>query len=549
MIKILKSQLFFVLIGLILCLPIIIPYIKSGYFPSHDGEWAVVRAGEMFREIRDLQFPPRYSSVLNFGYGYPLFNFAYPFPYYVATLFHAAQIGFTDSVKLIFVSSVVGSFIGMFYLSLYFWKNKVLAFTSGILYVYLPYRLVDLFVRGSIGESIAFCIYPLLLLSLLFITHPKRRNWGILFTAILIPILVTTHNISAVFFGIIFIAYLAALCVSRKYKEALFSFAAVAWGGLISSYFIFPALLEKQNIKLSKIPIADRNLYFVSIQKLVLPSWGYGTPTDTNPFTYQIGIPQIIVWLSSVFSILKVKSFDKSLFISFLTLSLIFTFMMFPVSAFLWKLPLLSEINYPWILLLPIGFIICFISGALTYVRYGIYIALLAALASIVMFMPYAAPIKTINFGDGYYLTNEATTTSSNELMPIWVKELPSTHFDQKIKTKGVIEALKTYSNRISFLASLPSQEKLQINQIYYPGWKAFVGGESAPITYDNKYGVMEINLPAGKSSVLLTFTETPMRLTANVITIISSFGLLIFLIGIMLKTKFLKKRKRKKSL
>ena len=96
--KELKINILLIVIGIICCIPVILPYLSSGYFPTHDGEWAVVRAGEMFREIRDMQFPPRYSTVLNFGYGYPLFNFAYPFPYYVSTFLHVFQIGFIDSI-------------------------------------------------------------------------------------------------------------------------------------------------------------------------------------------------------------------------------------------------------------------------------------------------------------------------------------------------------------------------------------------------------------------------------------------------------------------
>ena len=99
MLHFLKNSKVLFFVGIFICIPVILPYFHSGYFPSHDGEWAVVRAGEMFREIRDHQFPPRYSGVLNFGYGYPLFNFAYPFPYYVSTLFHFLKLGFTDSIK------------------------------------------------------------------------------------------------------------------------------------------------------------------------------------------------------------------------------------------------------------------------------------------------------------------------------------------------------------------------------------------------------------------------------------------------------------------
>src|SRR3989344_4066794 len=103
----LKKSFFLFLLGLILCIPVILPYFNSDYFPTHDGEWAVVRAGEMFRELRDLQIPPRYSSVLNFGYGYPLFNFTYPLPYYLSTILHYLGFGFISSIKVIFGLSVI----------------------------------------------------------------------------------------------------------------------------------------------------------------------------------------------------------------------------------------------------------------------------------------------------------------------------------------------------------------------------------------------------------------------------------------------------------
>src|SRR3990167_7163437 len=89
-----KAYFYIILFLLIISLPVILPFFHQGYFPTHDGEWAVVRMAEMFREIRDHQFPARYSGYLNFGYGYPLFNFAYPFPYYLGTGLHLLGFGF-----------------------------------------------------------------------------------------------------------------------------------------------------------------------------------------------------------------------------------------------------------------------------------------------------------------------------------------------------------------------------------------------------------------------------------------------------------------------
>ena len=98
-----KKVLAILFFSLCISIPVILPYFQAGYFPTHDGEWAVVRLADMFRTIRDLQIPARYSGELNFGYGYPLFNFAYPMPYYLGILMYMLGAGFVDTIKILFV--------------------------------------------------------------------------------------------------------------------------------------------------------------------------------------------------------------------------------------------------------------------------------------------------------------------------------------------------------------------------------------------------------------------------------------------------------------
>ncbi len=535
------STLFFLIGGFFICLYITLPYFHNGYFPTHDGEWAVVRASEMFREIRDYQFPPRYSGVLNLGYGYPLFNFAYPFPYYITTIIHAAHFGFVDSVKIIFVSSVFISFIGMFFLSRVFWKSSLAGFLSGIFYILLPYHLVDLYVRGSIGESIAFALYPLILLSCLGILYKKYINVSYLSLSILSGLLILNHNISAVYFGLIFAFYLIALFLAKQYKEAVITFTGFVWGVLISAFFFAPALLEKKYIKLSKIPIADRNLYFVTLQKLLVPAWGYGAPIDANPFTYQIGIPQLVGFFSSIFIVKKLRAVEQFITYSFIFLTVVLTFMMFSFTSFMWKLPLLSDINYPWTLLLPIGFLVSFLSGSLIYVKYKKIIVPTLLLVVIFLYGFYARPSGYINKGDLYYLTNLATTTSSNELMPLWVKDEPVNMFDQKIEGKGEVSSITYNSKRIDFLFTTDISQRIVVNQIYYPGWSATVNDRRVKIYYNNKNGLMNIEVPKGKSKVSLSFSEIPLRRAINILSL-AAFILLFLVFAIVELRKRIKK-------
>ena len=191
-------------LAFIVCLPLILPYFKTGFFPTHDGEWAVIRLSDMYREIKDFQFPARYSGYLNFQFGYPLFNFTYPLPYYLGLIPVFLKLGFVNSIKVLFSLSVVLSFFSMFVLAKELWKNKWAALTSSIFYIYVPYRIIDLYVRGSIGESLSFVLFPLILLGIKKI-YERKKSIDVLFTAAMFALLIATHNIMTVLFGIIII--------------------------------------------------------------------------------------------------------------------------------------------------------------------------------------------------------------------------------------------------------------------------------------------------------------------------------------------------------
>ena len=216
MIKKLSPLLLVIIAGIIL----VLPFFHRGYFPTHDGEWAVVRLSDMYREIKDGQIPARFSGNLNFGYGYPLFNFAYPLPYYLGLPFFILHLGLVNSIKILFILSVPLSGVGMYYLARNLWKNNWSGMLSSLLYMYLPYRMLDLYVRGSLGESIASVFFPLILL-LMRRLAVKQSVISIALLAVSIAALIMTHNIMAVLFGIIAGVYFIYLFVSYKRIDAL----------------------------------------------------------------------------------------------------------------------------------------------------------------------------------------------------------------------------------------------------------------------------------------------------------------------------------------
>ncbi len=530
-----------VLFSLCISIPVVLPYFHKGYFPTHDGEWAVVRLADMFRQLRDHQIPPRYSGNANFAYGYPLFNFAYPFPYYLGIALYFLKFSFVDSIKLLFAASVPLSAFFMFLASKQLWKNTLAGIVSAVLFIYFPYRMVDLYARGSIGESLSFALFPALFFFILKILDGSPNKWNIIAGALFYGILITTHNIMAIFFSIILVFFLVSNFFVRR-KEVINAIAALILGLCISAFFWIPALVEKQYILLSKIPIADRNLYYATFDQLVIPRWGYGAPIDSNGFSYQLGLPHIgILLLILVFllflcvkRIRSITNFYGYAAFIFFGITFLFLFLLFRNSSPIWKLPFLSEINYPWTLLGPLGFLISLLAGFLTRQSVTKYVVFFLSLASIIIFLPYAKPQYYINREDNYYLTNDATTTSSSELMPLWVKKIPTMSAKEKVEiVNGQVKINNLFYNSkmIYFNTIATNKSSVQVNTIYYPGWQAKIDGVNALISYGNDMGAMQVNIPLGHHEVSFSFTETPLRLVSDYI----SMGSIVFLFSMIL--------------
>jgi len=535
--------------SIVVALPIILPYFHSGYFPTHDGEWAVVRLGEMFRELRDIQIPPRYSENLNFGYGYPLFNFAYPFPYYLGVMLKLLGFGFVDSIKILFAASVPLSAFFMFFTSRLLWRSTLAGLVSAILYVYFPYRMVDLYVRGSIGESLSFVLFPLLFyLAIKLISKPSFLLVGSI--GICVAALIMTHNIMTVLFMPLYILFILIQALLKNKKAIKEFFLSIFLGFGLSAFFSLPAIFEKNNILLSQIPIADRNLYFVNLSQFILPRWGYGVPIDPNGFSYQLGLAHlmvlIIIVLSLLFFLIKDKKNFKEYYIrlaGILTISAaFFTFLLFKPSEFLWEnIPLLSEINYPWTALGILGFLISLLAGFLSKQVLGRFVMIFLGIIAVVLVLPYAKTQYYFDKGDDYYITNDATTTSSNELMPKWVKEKPIERFKEKVEIvegAGKVDNVSYNSKRITFDALAQKNTEVRVNTIYYPGWNAVVNNQKSEIDYSHEKGVMEIKVPKGKSKVELKFLETHLRLFADILSA-ASILLLLFYVSISRRLKF----------
>ena len=483
----------------ILTIPAIWPLFHAGMFISDDASWIVIRLSDFHRSLVDGQWPVRWAGRLNNGYGYPVFNFLYPGVMYAGEFLHVIfRLDFIQSVKALFAISII--FSGVF--SFIWLRNrfgKFISMAGAIVYVYLPYHLYTIYTRGSLGEAVVLTLCPLVL----YFADKKK----IITTTLTLSLIILCHNTLAFLFLPVFIAYL--LINNQK----LFLIKSLILSLLLTMWFWLPAVYYQQYTIFNLTPISRYYEHFL-------------TTKHTDLFIYNL--------LLIFFSVLFWKKFNKItqfwVFVAFLSL-----FLSINLSDILWKYsPINGIIQFPF-RFIAVGLVGCsFLQSYLTS-KHKIFLLL----PLILIFLSFKQwPAKYELYPVEYYSTNEATTNTHDEYLPIWTQGKTMLRADKKIEIisgEADTEIIKQKSNLLIMKVNSLEESKLKINTVFFPGWTAFLDNEQTKIFIDGN-GLMIVEIPTGEHIVKLQFGETPLRLFSDIISLLT----LLIILTYEIKKRFL---------
>jgi len=492
---------------LLLIIPSLLPLFNSGFFVSDDGSWIIIRLTAFYDTIRDGQIPARFIERLNFGYGYPVANFLYPGYLYLGSIIHIVGFGFIDTVKILFGMSLV--FSGIFS---FIWLRRLFGNTDSLLgalvYVYSPYHIYDIYKRGSLGEALSIAVLP-------FVFYGIEKGSTLIIAFSVFSILLF-HNTLAIFF----LPLIPIYALLRK--TFIRSLPGIILGGLMSSFFTIPALVELRYTKFSQTPISNPLEYFADLSLI-----GYST----------VFIFVGVVLLS--FIIYK-NNFKKipylSLLVFFSAVLLISLVLASHLSIFIWNIINSSYIQFPYRFLSLLLISVSFTAAYLSYILFSkakITIFAFTILITGFFSYQYLSNIKYLDFPDEYYSTNEATTTVHNEYMPIWVRANPIERPKERVEVLSGDVSISNFqekSNRIEFDTIVSSDSRIRINTIYWPGWKLFVEGEERDIFYDNERGVMEFEMKQYDERVYISLQDDLVRTISNTISLVAALILVYYI-------------------
>ena len=532
---------------ILLSFPAVGELIKPGYFSNHDGVGHIIRLAEFDIALKDGAIPPRLDKNLMYGYGYYFFNFNYPLVYYLGEIIHSLGFDFVSSINILTLTTFALSGLGMFLWQRRHWGN-IGGFVAGMLYMYAPYRFLNMYVRGSTAEHLAFVMLPLLFMFTELIAEGSRRKQTLhsVLGGIAYALLLLSHNITAFIFTIILgLFMLFHLLISRR-VSVLVHFVLVGIIGLgLTTYFWLPSLAEKGYVRLDNTIAQDYPHHFVYLQQLINSPWGIGGSVEgsNDGLSFQLGKVQLILSAIGIFALgylwkhKRAKAYHLILYMSILVLSVI---LMLSISSPIWKnLPLLPFVQFPWRFLSWSIFAMAAIGGAASFVV-GII------LQKVNRFLPWIFVVVVAGglfyFNQDYWKVNQriqvslpgdqpiaGSTTWADEQFPIWFEpkpaSIPKNHIEI-ISGKADVSSISWKTAQHSYKVNAQNTSILVENTAYYPGWEISDNNHPLKFDYENKNypGRMVYTLPTGKHNIESKFVETPLRKSADLVSVIFVF-------------------------
>ena len=554
--------------------------IVPGYFSMHD-DLQAMRQLQMHKCFQDRQIPCRWVPDMGYEYGYPLFNYYPPMPYYLGEVFVLLGISFLDTVKIVALLGFLVAALGMYILTKEYW-GKLGGIISAVFYTYAPYHAVDLYVRGATNEFWAIAWFPLIYWSSYRLITDRKWKY-VISLAFFYALLMLSHNPLLMIFTPTLIIWCLFWLINSTIKikdlknhqlillvkshllniipklviSAIFALT-------LAAFFTLPVLFEKQLAHVDSITMGYFNYlaHFVSFEQLFFSSfWDYGASVFgiEDGMSFQIGY---LHWAVTLFSLITAFVINKkkpqlSLIIIIIFLITLFSaFMAHLRSSLFWRLiPALEFIQFPWRFLSLVIFGCSFLSGSLFLIfnRLFIKIILFVSLIIGVIALNYQYFDWDIKYPD---MTDQEKFSGKN-----WEKQLTSSIFDYLpiaaplppvSAPKGnleIIDGSGTFTTLVkntiyqSYQLDLDQNSHVRLNTFYFPNWKYYLSnGQTQELTdyqLHPELGVPEFKLPAGQHLLEAKFYNTPIRSIGNSLSLIAWVILLIvFIKTVVNKTK-----------
>ena len=444
--------------------------------------------------------------------------------------------------------------------------NRFAAFCAALVYVFYPYHLAEIFMRGDVAEAIAgytwipFAFY----FAVRFIRELKIQY--LIFSAAFLSAVIFTHALSGLIWVPVFSLFVLLLAWQEKMN--LNQFKWLVGGGVLSvglsAFYAFPALFE------SALVYADDRLFNsphipVLHQVPDLLSLKYTSVSYfQSPYEF-IEVAPITLGFVLIFIVAALQFFSKNIEVKTRGI-LRFWVIAFGICGLLIASPALNGIwnpeNFPVLYMLQFPWRLGMIMALAMTVFVGILVqtitcktgfsklVVLGFIGNIIWMgaFPYLKETtwgheeKNPNYLKSYFWVRDLNHLATPEISPAYSSTLANEYaprtvpvsFDQSRKAVAPADYKKLHAEfpgqlktkflkkngaEFNFKVENLQTQKVWMEHYYLPGWTAFVEGQKIA-TYYNQNGLIAFRLPVGEYHLQVKFVETPLRSLAQYLSL-----------------------------
>jgi hypothetical protein len=528
-----------------LAVPAVLPLFLNGLPLSHDGPLHVLRLVLLDHHIHQGTFFPRWMPEMFRGLVYPLLNFYGPFVYYLLEFFYLVGQDIASAFMAVYAILLLAAGAGMylFALSVFGSRRRWAALVAATAYMYAPYLLTNLYVRGAIAELGAQAWLPWVFWSTRRLLTAERPSRYVVAVALSLGGLAVTHNITLLFTPVI-LGWYALLLWWRTGRSAArlgWMALAIAAAAGISAFFWLPVIIERQYL-------ADTT-YQITRAGLLAHSWTGSTFVNLSvvyhlngQVPFRLGLMQLVFALAGIL-VAGRRDAEWLYFIVLMVLT--------GIGISVWSVPVwlgnktLLIAQFPWRLLTFMTLSMAlFAGGILLRLRRDShqFVGAFALITLIVLTNRpqigwteiLARPGDCITLHDILRFENEKTTLGggwTREFWPCWTQGADyAPSITDRPGGRADVRLSQVDAYRLKATVSTPTGEPLRFASLYYPAWRVTLSDGTALPTYPSTdMGLLTVDLPPGSHELLLDWAGTGVQNAATWLSLITLAGLAVF--------------------
>ena len=545
--RVLQSPWFHLALIALLALPALWPLLTQGFPKTHDASLHLIRLHLLDEQIGAGNLFPRWLPDLMTGYGYPLFNFYAPLIYYAAEALHLAGLPLPYALSALLGALVIGAGWGMYLLAADLYvragvRHRWAGVAAATAYLYTPYLLVNLYVRGAAAELLAQALLPWLFWSTTRVFTAATPLRYVVATSLLLGAVALGHNITLLLLPAVLGAYvlllLAAAPGDRRDKSrrlAQLSVGALTAAG-ITAFFWLPLIGERSLLSHSAVnaPVLTEHVW--SLTTFLEATLPFKYNVATIPF--RLGLVQAVLFIAG----LLLTRRRSTLWWYWVILAAICLAGITPLILPIWqRLELLSVVQFPWRLLTFVSLATALMAGGIVTLaqrmRWQVVGAGIVAVLAIFGGRPVIATYDTSMYADlamdpaiiARYEAGYGAWGAGwhREFLPQWAEQFDAPPVvDGAARPPAHVELRAVTSTGVELAVQQAEPGLLRLNQFYYPGWQAMMDDQPVAVYPSTQQGLVTVDLPAGDHTLRLTWAESSLQTWSEWLSLAAAFTL-----------------------